>query len=354
MKFLLVFILILILLFLNEKQFKNEHFLNKHKNGLRHIGTLSLYKSAKKKNIKSKVDNNTTITLFKKNKPLLYHHGHFFYKNNKSLNSNDNLYKDKINQIKILEKNNIPIPKQYFNIKGKSKFFVINKLNKVIDQIEYPCVVKQSDGQKSKNVFINIKNKKNLLEKINKILDSNHFNIIIEKYIIGKNFRIFVIDDKVIDICYRGDVNIIGNGKDNITTLIDKKNKFLKSMNFYQIIVDKKFVFDKYKKNLNYIPFKGEELLLNPISIPIRGAIPKRIDLTKVHKENLEMFSKINKIFGLRYCGIDFITPDLSKSYKDISCSINELNTYSPSLELHYFADLKFSTIVTDNIIDLL
>ena len=66
------------------------------------------------------------------------------------------------------------------------------------------------------------------------------------------------------------------------------------------------------------------------------------------------MFSKINKICGLRYCGIDFITPDLSKSYKDIVSCVNEINTYSPSLELHYFADLKFNTIITDNIIDLL
>ena len=49
MNFLLVFILILILLFLNDKQLKNEHFLNNHKNGMRHIGNLSLYKSAKKK-----------------------------------------------------------------------------------------------------------------------------------------------------------------------------------------------------------------------------------------------------------------------------------------------------------------
>ena len=47
------------------------------------------------------------------------------------------------------------------------------------------------------------------------------------------------------------------------------------------------------------------------------------------------MFSKINNIFGSRLCGIDFISTDITKSYKDGYGSIIELNAGAHEL-IHY------------------
>ena len=94
---------------------------------------------------------------------------------------------------------------------------------------------------------------------------------------------------------------------------------------------------------------------MNPLSggPGATGSIPRRIPIQKIHPDNIRLFKQINKFCGLRYCGIDFITPDIQKSYKEVKCGINELNTLSPSIEIHYLTDLKFNTIVSDKIIEL-
>ena len=65
------------------------------------------------------------------------------------------------------------------------------------------------------------------------------------------------------------------------------------------------------------------------------------------------MFSKINKIFGSRLCGIDFISTDISKSYKEGYGSIIELNSGAHEL-IHYNNDNVERDDFFDEVFDIL
>ena len=41
---------------------------------------------------------------------------------------------------------------------------------------------------------------------------------------------------------------------------------------------------------------------------------------------------------NLKMCGIDFLTPNIKKSYKEITSAINEVNGL-PNLDIHYFTN---------------
>ncbi len=338
----------------DEDTSENENLLKKYETyANKHLGTLSLYKVAKEENLNFSVKENSEILIYYKNRELSYYNGIIKLKeNNNNITLNDikkvKFHEDKIRSLNFMNKFNIPTPKRYYDFNKKDIDYksIIDK-----EKILFPCVIKQSDGYKSDNVFVDIKSYSNLMDKIYFLKSKNIINIIIEDMIIGQNYRIYVIDDKVIDIVYRGHVHIVGNGSDTIEDLIIKKNKYHDSIKFYRLNVDKNYVLKKYK-NLKYIPKLDEKISLNPINIPINGAIPERIDISNVHKDNLDLFSKINKITGLCYCGIDFITTDLSKSYKEIKCAINEINVKSPSLELHYLSNLNGNVIVAKEIIE--
>ena len=51
---------------------------------------------------------------------------------------------------------------------------------------------KQTDDEKEKNVFINIKNKESLINKFKEIKKTSN-NILGEDYLEGKNYRIYVL-----------------------------------------------------------------------------------------------------------------------------------------------------------------
>ena len=71
------------------------------------------------------------------------------------------------------------------------------------------------------------------------------------------------------------------------------------------------------------------------------------------HKDNIKMFSKINKIFGSRLCGIDFISKDISKSYKEGDGSIIELNSGAHEL-IHYNNDQVDQNDFFDEVFNIL
>ena len=65
-----------------------------------------------------------------------------------------------------------------------------------------------------------------------------------------------------------------------------------------------------------------------------------------------KLFTKISKTMRLNIIGIDFMSLDIRKSYKDNFAKINEVNG-TPSLDLHYFADNKLKTHIHNKILKM-
>ena len=54
------------------------------------------------------------------------------------------------------------------------------------------------------------------------------------------------------------------------------------------------------------------------------------------HPDNIQLFKDTAKIFDTRLVGLDFIVPEIEKSWKNQNCAILELNSV-PCIELHHF-----------------
>jgi cyanophycin synthetase len=55
-----------------------------------------------------------------------------------------------------------------------------------------------------------------------------------------------------------------------------------------------------------------------------------------VHFDNLEIFKKVAEIFNTRFVGIDFLSNDISKSWKEHPSVIIELNSL-PYIDMHHY-----------------
>jgi len=92
------------------------------------------------------------------------------------------------------------------------------------ESIGYPVVLKPRYGNQGKGVIVNINNEKELLKSYNSLC-KEYMDIIIEKCISGNDYRVCVVNNKVIAVSERIPPFIRGDGINIIKTLINEINK---------------------------------------------------------------------------------------------------------------------------------
>ena len=212
-------------------------------------------------------------------------------------------------------------------------------LKDIIDRIGYPIVLKPLDGNHGRGQSINVNNwetAKKGLEYAQQVT----IKVIVEKFITGYDFRVLVIDYKMVAAARRVPANIIGDGELNIQQLIDKEN--LDPRRGYghenvltEIEVDKDTyqLLEKNNFTLDSVPHKGEIVYLKSTANLSTGGTS--IDITDmIHPENIMMMERISKIIGLDVCGIDIMAENLTQPLNESGGVILEVNA-APGFRMH-------------------
>ena len=167
-----------------------------------------------------------------------------------------------------------------------------------------------------------------------------------------------VVDGKLVSAACRVAAHVTGDGKRSINRLVEELNSDPRrgSGEWYPLGL---FVFDKEADSLlaaaghtrESVPANGEKVYLR--SVPTTGTGGTSVDLTdKVHDDNRIMAVRAARVVGLNVAGIDFMTPDISQSYKTAGGAIVEINAL-PGLHPHMATEGP-SRDVAGPIIDML
>lgn len=198
-------------------------------------------------------------------------------------------------------------------------------------------VVKPNRGFGGKGVTINPKNEEEFKQAF-KLSKKSHRDVLVEEFIEGSNYRVLILDNKVLAVAQRISAFILGNGINTIAELIQKHNeKVAKDNKASQIPIDLEVSSTLKDKNLSFnsVPRKGEQIFVRRNSNLSTGG--STIDCTDlIHPDNIQLSITAAKLIGLRFAGVDLIISDISKSYKEIGGKINELNS-NPGLRIHYY-----------------
>lgn len=208
------------------------------------------------------------------------------------------------------------------------------------DSIGYPIVIKPRFGNQGKGVFVNIKNEKQALEAYN-LLSKNYEDIMIEKHIIGRDYRACIVDGQVIAVAERIPPFIIGDGVSTVRLLINEINKDERRGNGHEksltkIKMDEALLayISKGGYDLESILKKDEKLTLRENANLSTGGIS--IDCTEfICEENIEICKRVAKTIGLNICGIDICCNDISVPLTKEDAII-EVNA-APGIRMHHF-----------------
>ena len=209
------------------------------------------------------------------------------------------------------------------------------------EAIGYPVVLKPQYGYQGKGVYLNIKDEKQLLDAYNDI-KSKYKDIMIEQFIDGYDYRVCVVDGKVVAVSKRNPPSIIGDGVSSVNKLInelneDKMRGYGHEKPLTKIKIDDELVFyiSKQGYNLDSVLEKGKSLVLRENSNLSTGGTS--IDCTdEICKENIDICIRAAKAIGLNICGIDLCCKDVSKPIYDGNGVIVEVNA-APGIRMHHY-----------------
>ena len=241
---------------------------------------------------------------------------------------------DKLLTKQLLQNQNIPVAE------GNKVYNIIGLLQ-AAERIGYPVVLKPQYGNKGQGVILNIKNQKQLVESyINS--RKNQKDIIIEKYFEGKDYRVCVVNYKVVATSLRVAPFVIGNGRDNLKKLIEIVNEdplrgedHEKALTKIKIDIELNSCLSKRALNLDYIPQKEEKVLLRENANISTGGMA--IDCTEeICEENIECCINAAKTLGLDICGVDICTRNIGIPIKESNGIIMEINA-APGIRMHHY-----------------
>lgn len=229
---------------------------------------------------------------------------------------------------KLLKDNGLPTPKtETFYKKSYDK----DLAEKQMESLNYPVILKDAQGSQSKGVFPFIGNVRDAMVVLEEELE-HYRGMIAQEMVFGKEYRILVLDEKVIGALEMIPAFAVGDGVSTIRDIMEAKQR----------PKEKKTEFDeKLEQLLEQQNFTLESIMPKNDIAYIRkienfGDDWQARDVTdEVHPSIEKICVAASKVVGKYLVGIDVMCEDVSKDPSVQSFNIIEING-KPDLYIHY------------------
>jgi len=235
-----------------------------------------------------------------------------------------------------------------------------SSLEEACGYVGYPLVIKPIDGNHGRGITVNINNYEDALVAFRHAKNSSRSgSIIVEKFIVGEDYRLLVINNVLIAAAVRTPAHIIGDGKSSIQELIDIVNVDPRRGYGHEKVLTQITINDLTKTiikdagyTLDSVIKKDEKLILKDTANLSTGGTAE--DVTDiVHPSNVFMAERISKIIDLDICGIDIMTTDITKPLSETGGAVLEVNA-GPGFRMHLAPTTGLARNVAAPVIDKL
>lgn len=251
---------------------------------------------------------------------------------------------------KLLDMNFLPVPK------GQS-VTSLEDLESLMNEFTPPYVVKPLDGNHGNGVSLNLSTKEDVRAAY---AEARKFSntVLVEEMCIGRDYRILLVDSKLIAAAERNPPTVTGDGHKNIFDLIEDVNVDPRrgvghSSTLTRIEPDSIMMAHLKKQNLDLtsvIP-QGKTIILRENANLSSGGTASDVT-SEVHPDIRRICERAARVIGLDICGIDLMCPDISKPFNN-DAKIIEVNA-GPGLRMHLAPSAGKAQPVAEAILDML
>jgi len=259
---------------------------------------------------------------------------------------------DKEETNKLLSKLGLPVPKQR----------LVQREDDAVDaarRIGYPVVIKPYNANHGRGVAINLRDDESVMVAFRQAQAISR-SVIVESFIQGHDHRMLVINGELVAVAKRLPGHVVGDGISTIEALVAAVNadprrgigheKVLTRIEF-DAQADRLLAQKDYTRQS--VPPAGEVVYLRSTGNLSTGGTS--VDVTdSVHPDNREMAIRTVQAIGLDVGGVDFLTPDITQSYRESGGgAICEVNA-APGFRMHMAPSEGTPRDVAGPVLDLL
>jgi cyanophycin synthetase len=242
------------------------------------------------------------------------------------------LASDKEETNRILAHLGLPVPRQR----------LVQRANDAVaaaERVGYPVVVKPFNANHGRGISIHLTTEEQVRAAF-EVAREHSRSVIIESFITGEDHRMLVIAGELVAVSKRVPGHVVGDGVHTIEELVDEVNLDPRRGIGHEKVLTR-LVFDHQADAMlarkgytrETVPSAGERVFLRSTgNLSTGGTAADMTDL--VHPDNAEMAVRAVKAIGLDVGGVDFLTTDITQSYKEIGGAICEINA-APGFRMH-------------------
>ncbi|MGF1478381.1 MAG: cyanophycin synthetase [Cyanophyceae cyanobacterium] len=254
----------------------------------------------------------------------------------------------------LLKDAGIPVPRgtviQYFD-----------DLEAAIEDVgSYPIVIKPLDGNHGRGITIDIRSWQEAEAAYDLASNASRTrSVIVERYYRGSDYRVLVINGRVIAVAERVPAHVVGDDRSAIAELIEATNRDPNRGEGHdnvltRITIDETVaaILERQGYRMDTVLPQGEIAYLRATANLSTGGIA--VDRTDdIHPENVWLAQRVAKVVGLDIAGIDVVTPDITRPLREVEGVIVEVNA-APGFRMHVAPSRGLPRNVAAPVLDML
>ncbi len=238
--------------------------------------------------------------------------------------------KEETNQ--ILADLGVPVPRQRL-------VYDAEECVRAARRVGYPVVVKPLNANHGKGVSIGLTNDEEVEAAFAHARERGR-TILVESFIEGIDHRMLVVNGELIAVAKRVPGHVVGDGIQTIEELVEQVNRDpRRGIGHEKVLTRLEFdhqalrVLEQKGYNRESVPPDGEVVYLRSTgNLSTGGTATDVTDI--VHPDNRDMAVRAARAIGLDIAGVDFLTTDISQSYKQTGGAVCEINA-APGFRMH-------------------
>jgi cyanophycin synthetase len=241
---------------------------------------------------------------------------------------------DKEDTHQLLNNLGLPVPQQRMVHSEKEAI-------RAAHRIGFPVVLKPLNANHGRGVSINLLDDEQVKAAFAHAQEhSTSRAILVESFLQGLDHRMLVVNNELVAVAKRVPGHIRGDGTSSVTQLIDIVNSDPRRGIGHAKVLTRLELDHQAKRLLSEADYTADTVLEKDEIFYLRSTANlstggTAIDMTdSVHPDNIVMAERAIRAIGLDVGGVDFLTSDITQSYKDVGGGIVEVNA-APGFRMH-------------------
>ncbi len=248
----------------------------------------------------------------------------------------------------MLRLHGIPVPDHHFvNDEAEA--------TAVADRLGYPVVVKPDDQEQGRGVEAGLIDAHAVVRAF-RAATAHSKRILVEKHHFGEDYRVTVLNGRVVKILHRRAGGVLGDGVRSVAELVAAEQatprllRVLRQTGRQLIEVDDEAANLLHDQGLavDDVPAAGRFVTLRRRNNISAGGIQTLVPVEDAHPDNVALAVRATQAIHLDLCGVDMLMPDIARSWFETGAVIIEMNA-QPQIGINLAPEV-YATVLHESV----